>query len=124
MLAVHDGFDTPTIPLILHLIDYGIKNCDTIIIEGILKTDWYQPVWDYISKNYSENIKAYYYDVPFEETLIRHQSRPKSKEFGTDALQRWWNEKDNLAQFEVEILTSSLTLEDTCVNILSKLKTN
>lgn len=46
MLHARDGFDTPTISLILNLLDYGQQHCDYIILEGILRADWYQPVWE------------------------------------------------------------------------------
>lgn len=44
MLHARDGCDTPVIPLILNLLDYGQQYCDYIILEGILRADWYQPV--------------------------------------------------------------------------------
>lgn len=37
MLHAHDGFDTPTISLLLNLLDYGHDNCHTVILEGILR---------------------------------------------------------------------------------------
>lgn len=43
---------------------------------------------------YKENIYAYYFDIPFEETVKRHQTRAESEEFGEEALRRWWREKD------------------------------
>lgn len=37
---------------------------------------------------------AYYFDLPFEETLRRHQTKPNCKEFGEVEMRRWWREKD------------------------------
>lgn len=39
-------------------------------------------------------IFAYYFDLPFEETLERHQTKPNRDEFGEEAMRRWWREKD------------------------------
>ncbi|MDO5382078.1 MAG: hypothetical protein Q4F06_05070 [Eubacteriales bacterium] len=36
-------------------------------------------------KLYGEHIYAYYFDIPFEETVRRHQTRAKSGEFGEEA---------------------------------------
>ena len=45
---------------------------------------------------YGSDIYAYYFDIPFEETVKRHQTRSKAAEFGADAMREWWKEKDFL----------------------------
>ena len=35
-----------------------------------------------------------YFDLPFEETLKRHQTKPNSNDFGEEEMRRWWREKD------------------------------
>lgn len=123
MLHAHDGFDTPTIPLLLNLLEYGYDNCQTVILEGILRSDWYQPVWQKILELYNlEHIYAYYYDLPFDETIKRHSSREKAKEFGQDALKRWWVDKDYLTEIPETRLTKDLSLEDAKALILTDLK--
>lgn len=123
MLHAHDGFDTPTIPLLLNLLEYGYDNCQTVILEGILRSNWYQPVWQKILELYNlEHIYAYYYDLPFDETIKRHSSREKAKEFGQDALKRWWIDKDYLTEIPETRLTKDLSLEDAKALILTDLK--
>lgn len=123
MLHAHDGFDTPTIPLLLNLLEYGYDNCQTVILEGILRSNWYQPAWQKILELYSlEHIYAYYYDLPFDETIKRHSSREKAKEFGQDALKRWWIDKDYLTEIPETRLTKDLSLEDAKALILTDLK--
>lgn len=101
MLHAHDGFDTPTIPLLLNLLKYGYDNCQTVILEGIY---------------------AYYYDLPFDEAIKRHSGREKAKEFGQDALKRWWVDKDYLTEIPETRLTKDLSLEDAKALILTDLK--
>lgn len=123
MLHAHDGFDTPTIPLLLNLLEYGYDNCQTVILEGILRSNWYQPVWQKILELYNlEHIYAYYYDLPFDETIKRHSSREKAKEFGQDSLKRWWIDKDYLTEIPETRLTKDLSLEDAKALILTDLK--
>lgn len=123
MLHAHDGFDTPTIPLLLNLLEYGYDNCQTVILEGILRSNWYQPAWQKILELYSlEHIYACYYDLPFDETIKRHSSREKAKEFGQDALKRWWIDKDYLTEIPETRLTKDLSLEDAKALILTDLK--
>lgn len=123
MLHAHDGSDTPTIPLLLDLIDYGRKHCPITILEGILRSDWYQPIWEKILTSYPPNhIHAYYYDLPFSETLNRHASREKAKTFGESSMRRWWLEKDYLQTITETTLTKELSLEEVKKRILSELK--
>ncbi|SQE85041.1 putative kinase [Streptococcus dysgalactiae subsp. equisimilis] len=118
MLLAHDGFDTPTIPLLKHLITFGMANCDYIILEGILKADWYAPVWDFISQQSRLQVFAYYYDIPFEETLKRHSSRSKVEEFGEEALRKWWNEKDYIKIISETSFDKTVTLQEALNYIL------
>lgn len=122
MLLAHDGFDTPTIPLLKSLLSYGIKNCDYIILEGILKSDWYAPIWEFISQQNQLQVFAYYYDIPFEETLNRHSTRSKVEEFGEEALRRWWNEKDYLKIIPEKSFDKTVTLQEALNNILQDIK--
>lgn len=122
MLLAHDGFDTPTIPLLISLLSYGVKNCDYIILEGILKSDWYAPVWAFISQQNQLQVLAYYYDIPFEETLTRHSTRSKVEEFGEEALKKWWNEKDYLKIIPEKSFDKTVTLQEALHNILQDIK--
>lgn len=121
MLQAKDGPDTPTIPVLLSLLAAGQNLCDHIILEGILRSDWYAPVFDTIAEQFAGAIYAYYYDLPFEETLRRHQTRPKATEFGEEALRRWWVEKDYLTQIAETRLTAELSLDQVLETILADL---
>lgn len=121
MLRVKDGFDTPTIPILLSLLETGKDLCDHIILEGILRSDWYAPVFDTIAQQFAGAIYAYYYDLPFEETLRRHETRPKAVEFGEEALRRWWVEKDYLSQIAETKLTADQRLDQVLETTLADL---
>ena len=43
---------------------------------------------------YGTEVYAYYFDLPFEETLKRHKTKPNCNEFGEEAMRGWWREKD------------------------------
>lgn len=123
MLHAHDGRETPTIDLLLHLIAYGHKHCHITILEGILRSDWYQPIWDCIRAHYTPaNTHAYYYDLPFSETVRRHASRDKAKAFGEEALKRWWVAKDYLTSIPETRLTQDLSLDKAKAIILADIK--
>lgn len=44
--------------------------------------------------NCSTEVYAYYFDLPFEETLKRHQTKPNCHDFGENEMRRWWLEND------------------------------
>jgi predicted kinase len=94
MLMVSDGPDTPALPMLEDLLRYGRAHCETIILEGIMVSDWYRPLFELAKVLFGKNIYAYYFDIPFEETLKRHETRAKSSEFGEEAMREWWVEKD------------------------------
>ena len=56
--------------------------------------DWYRPLFEWMHEFYGEEIYAYYFDLPFEETVKRHQTKPNCHEFGEEEMRRWWREKD------------------------------
>ncbi len=94
MLKVKDGENTQAIPLIKELLTYGSKHSNIVILEGIMYSDWYKSLFELAIKLYGTNVYAYYFDLSFEETLKRHQTKPNCHEFGEEAMRRWWREKD------------------------------
>ncbi|MDD6146171.1 MAG: zeta toxin family protein [Oscillospiraceae bacterium] len=82
--------------LMIQLLRYGRRHSEITILEGILPTDDYQELFEAAVEEYEENIFAYYYDIPFEETLLRHQTKPDHDRFGEIEMKRWWREKDYL----------------------------
>ncbi|MBP3608813.1 MAG: kinase [Lachnospiraceae bacterium] len=94
ILKVKDGENTLALPLMKELLLYGNRNSEIVILEGIMYADWYQPLFELAVQLYGTEIYAYYFDLPFEETLKRHQTKPNCHEFGEETMRRWWREKD------------------------------
>ena len=94
MLKVKDGENTQALPLMKELLIYGSNHSDVVILEGIMYADWYKPLFELAVKLYGTEVYAYYFDLTFEETLKRHQTKPNCHEFGEEAMRRWWREKD------------------------------
>ena len=94
MLRTGDGKDTPALPLLKTLLQYGKAHCGVVILEGILIADWYRPLFETAKELFGSEIYAYYFDIPFEETVKRHQTRPECREFDEKAMRDWWKEKD------------------------------
>ena len=61
---------------------------------------------------YGENIDAYYFDIPFAETVKRHKTRPQSGSFSSEKMKSWWNKKDYIGFIKEKSFTSEMTLDD------------
>ena len=94
MLRVKDGENTLAVPLMKELLIYGNKHSEIVILEGIMYADWYKSLFELAVQLYDTRIYAYYFDLPFEETLKRHQTKPNRSDFGEEEMRRWWREKD------------------------------
>ena len=79
--------------------------------------DWYQPLFECAVREFGDEIYAYYFDLPFEETLKRHQTRNKAGSFGEEEMRGWWREKDYIGFVKEDVITR----EDTMENIVERI---
>ena len=101
-----------SLPLMIELLRYGRRNSEITILEGILPANEYRRLFEAALEEYGEHIFSYYYDISFEETLRRHQTKPNCDEFGEADMRRWWKEKDYLDDIPQKILNEDISLED------------
>ena len=119
MLYVKDGPNPEASKLLWELALYGKSNCSIVILEGILDSKWYKNLFEKVLGEYKDQIFAYYFDIPFKETLVRHQQKPNAHEFGEKEMSKWWNEKDLLGIIPEVLLHKELTLDE-IVDIIYK----
>ena len=112
MLFVKDGPNQEASQLLLELALYGKSNCNIVILEGILNSKRYKNLFENLLDKFKDKILAYYFDIPFEETLNRHQQKPNAYEFGEKEMREWWNEKDLLDIIPEVLLYKELSLNE------------
>jgi len=112
MLYVKDGPDTEAIQLLNELALHGKKHCNVVILEGILNSKWYRKLFENLLEEFNNQIFAYYFDIPFEETLNRHKLKPNAHEFGEKEMRSWWNERDLLDIIPEVFLHKELSLNE------------
>lgn len=115
--------DAQAIPLLIKLLQYGRQNSEITILEGILDSECYAPLFQTALEEYGSNIFALYYDLPFEETLLRHDTKPNKADFGEQAMRRWWKEKDYIGIIPEKIITKDMSLKDAAELIEKAVKT-
>lgn len=121
LLWAHDGPGTAALPLLMDLLRYGHEHSAITILEGILNAEWYRPLFYLAQDLYGKEIYAYYYDLPFSETLKRHETKPNHADFGEADMRRWWKEKDYIGIIPETMIHQSQSLEETLGLILKNI---
>ncbi len=65
-----------------------------------------------LQKEFNKNIFAYYFNIPFEETIKRHKQKLCSNEFGEEEMRKWWLEKDLLNFIPETIIGQELNINE------------
>ncbi len=63
--------------------------------------------------------RFYYLDVPFEETMRRHATRPQASEFGRAEMRSWYRERDLLPARIERIIPPTSSLNATARLIMA-----
>ncbi|WP_246943086.1 kinase [Bacillus pinisoli] len=122
MLKVHDRMGNLSIDLIRQIAEYGKGKCEFVIVEGILVKDLYGKMLNDLIQYYNERAYIYYFDLSFEETVKRHNTRLKKMKFGEDSLRAWWKPRDYLGADGETSLTNDMSHDDIIKLILDQLQ--
>lgn len=120
ILHTKDGENSTAIDLLKMLIMYGKTQSKIIILEGILNFQWYSSIFDVIKKNFS-NIYSYYYDIPFEETVKRFETKSDTS-YTKEDMKRWWNEKDYLNFNNEKAISINMSVDNVVEMILNDIQ--
>lgn len=105
------------IDLIKDVVIYGLSRGYHVILEGIFYSGRYFSMLKQLLE-VTPNHYVYYFDISFEETLKRHQTKPNSSEFGETEMRSWYKEKDLLCVEGEVVIKESSSLENTINRIL------
>ncbi|MCA1060500.1 kinase [Rossellomorea aquimaris] len=119
MLKVQDRDGNLSIDLIRQITEYGKGKSEVVILEGIFSEQRYGDMIRELIRFYNGKAHTYYYDLSFQETVRRHDSRSKRSEFGEDSLRDWWTPGDHLCVDGEVFLTDEMT-QDEIVELITK----
>lgn len=105
------------ISLIEQTVSFALEKGYAVVLEGILAFSRYGSMLKRLREECEESF-IYYMDVPFEETLRRHVTKPNAHEFGEEEMRRWWQEKDLTYFPEEKVISADSTLEQSIQVIL------
>jgi predicted kinase len=89
-----------------------------VVLEGILRADRYGQDLHRLLTDYHGPSAVYYIDLPFEETVRRHQGRADEVDFGPELMRDWYLPRDLLGVPGEHVLDASRTLDETVATIL------
>jgi len=118
ILDVKDTSDNESIALIRDVCRYGLRAGKNVILEGILDRWKYGEMLAALIEEWGSGAHVYYYDIPLDVTLGRHDLRPQKDMFSKDDMRRWYN-RDNTLNLPGEyIFTENSTVEEAVAKIL------
>ncbi len=95
VLGVDDGRGTPAVGLIDLVTRFALDHGKHVVLDGILRSDIYGPMLHSLAADHRGTTGFFRFDLPFEETLRRHNSKGCT-DFGERELRQWWREHDVL----------------------------
>lgn len=118
ILREHDQPGAANIGLIDLTCRYAIGAGFCAVLEGILYSAHYGEMLARLHAEYRDRSSWWYLDVPFEQTIERHATKPQATEYGRAELESWWREHDLLAGGFEQIINASTTAETAADQIM------
>ncbi|MCI2417396.1 AAA family ATPase [Saccharopolyspora sp. K220] len=89
-----------------------------VIVDGIMYAERYREMLDQLRRDHLGSSAFYYFDVAWEETLRRHETRPQAAEFGVEEMRGWYRDADLLGFVAERTIPQVSTLDETVTRIL------
>ncbi|HZX04988.1 kinase [Kribbella sp.] len=121
LLREHDVPGGANIGLIDLNVRYALDHGYDVVLEGILNAGRYGDMLTRLTADHRGTTLHYYFDIPFEETVVRHGTRENRRAFSPDAMQDWYRERDLLDGVEQTVIGPDSALDETVGRILTDL---
>ena len=119
VLREHDIPGGANIGLIDLTARHAIRSGFHVVVEGILRADYYGTMLTALIAGHASQAFAYYLDIPLEETLRRHQRKAEALKYGEPEMRQWYRERDLLPGGIERVITSESSLDDTIATIVA-----
>jgi shikimate kinase len=113
-----DVKDGVNIKLIEKVTLFALENSYNVILEGIFNRSRYGEMFEHLIAAHPENNHFFYFNISFEETLRRHNTKPNKDEFGEKEMREWYKEKDLLGFVEERIISEASTQQEVLEQIM------
>jgi hypothetical protein len=90
---------------------YALGHEYTTVLEGIFYAAHYGEMLTGLRDDHLGQSLFYYMDVPFEETMRRHATKPQASQYGRAEMSSWWRDRDFLPQVCERVITADTTAD-------------
>ncbi|WP_405674355.1 kinase [Streptomyces sp. NBC_01511] len=118
VLRERDRPGAANIGLIDTVARYSLDAGYHVVVEGILHADHYGAMLTRLRADHRGPTHGYYLDVPFQETLSRHATKPQAHEYGERELRGWYRQFDLLPGGTETVIGADSALADTVDRIM------
>jgi predicted kinase len=80
-----------------------------VIIEGILSNKSYQDILERLIASHKGESFAFYFDLSFEETLIRHKTKSNVAHYGENEMRSWYSLSQRLNRDREYVIPEHMT---------------
>lgn len=84
-----------------------------VIMDGIFSLNSHKPTFEKLFAEHPEENYLFYFDVSFDETLRRHQTRAQKELFGETEMREWFKLNDHTGHSFEQVIPETSTLEET-----------
>jgi hypothetical protein len=98
---------------------YALGHGFNAIVEGIFWTDHYAGMLKALIDDHQGLTCCYYLDVPFDETLRRHATKPQAEKYGAAEMKAWFRERDLLSGGVEEIIPAGTPQDEIVRRIMT-----
>lgn len=106
------------VDLIDTVVRWSLNNGYHVLLEGILYGDRYGEMLESLVTDHPGSSLLYYLDIPFDETLRRHATKPNAHEFGEPEMAQWYRERDLLPGLRETVIGPDQSLQATVEQIM------
>jgi predicted kinase len=121
LLREHDRAGAPNIGLIDQTARYALDHGYHVILEGGLYSPTYGATLRQLIADHAGATGVYYFQLPFDETLRRHSTRPLAKVITPEQMREWYQAGDLLGVPGEQVIDTSSSLDETVKRIIGDL---
>jgi predicted kinase len=118
VLRERDRPGAANIGLIDLTVRYALDSGFHVVVEGILYADHYGDMLARLRADHRGPTHGYYLDVPFDETLARHATKPIADEVSETHLREWYRARDLLPGGVETVIGAESALHETVGRIM------
>jgi adenylate kinase family enzyme len=121
LLREHDRPGAPNIGLIDQTTRYALDHGYHVVLEGIFHNPTYGEVLRRLIADHVGITGVYYFQLPFDETIRRHSTRPLAKIVDAEQMRGWYQPCDLLGVPGEQIIEATSTLDDSVERVIRDL---